>query len=234
MPVKPKIDGAEILPTAKSVLGYLGGRSAPGPSERVNAMIARALEIFEREADPAAIYTDVTPADFARIYLGEGANAARTPLEEIYARATHLALFAATVGQRLSDRIQILFDAGDYALGAVLDAVASEGTEQIGTLLERHCLTAAENLRFLRYSPGYCGWDISGQRALFDALKPEEIGITLSSTYLMTPLKSISGVLVGGPAEIHSFVADYTFCETCTDKGCRARIRGISDRPGSE
>lgn len=229
---RPAIKAEEILPAPEAILGYLGGRSAPGPSERISEMIARAREIFRQEADPAVLYADVTPDEFAVIYRGAGGNAPRTPLEGIYPRATHLALFAATVGHRVSDRIQALFDAGDYALGAVLDAAASEGTEQLGAALVHHYRAALDappaDLRWLRYSPGYCGWDIGGQRALFAALKPEEIGIALSSSFLMSPLKSISGVLVGGPAEIHTFVADYPFCETCTEKGCRARIRSIS------
>ena len=55
----------------------------------------------------------------------------------------------------------------------------------------------------LRYSPGYCGWHVSGQINLFNTLTPEKIGITLGESCLMNPLKSVSGVLVAGPPNIH-------------------------------
>jgi hypothetical protein len=79
----------------------------------------------------------------------------------------------------------------------------------------------------LRYSPGYCGWDITGQRALFAALHPEEIGIRLNESCLMEPVKSISGVMVAGPAEIHEFNNDYPFCSECRTKDCRRRIGAV-------
>jgi hypothetical protein len=80
---------------------------------------------------------------------------------------------------------------------------------------------------FLRYSPGYCGWDITGQRQLFQALRPEEIGITLRESCLMEPLKSISGVLVAARPEVHRFDNNYPFCSACTTQTCRSRITAI-------
>ena len=79
----------------------------------------------------------------------------------------------------------------------------------------------------LRYSPGYCGWHISGQRRLFDYLDPGQIGITLRESFLMDPLKSVSGVLIAGPREIHRFTDDYDFCDQCDTRGCRQRLRAL-------
>mgnify|MGYP001046046136 CR=1 FL=1 len=80
----------------------------------------------------------------------------------------------------------------------------------------------------LRYSPGYCGWDLTGQRALFGELEPERIGIRLLESCLMEPLKSISGVIVAGPAEIHEFTDDYAFCSECRTRDCRRRIAALA------
>ena len=76
----------------------------------------------------------------------------------------------------------------------------------------------------LPYSPGYCGWHVSGQGRLFGALCPEEIGIRLNASFLMQPLKSVSGVLVAGAPEIHDFDDDFDFCAECTTRECRVRI----------
>ena len=133
-------------------------------------------------------------------------------------------------------RIGELFQAGEYPLGAVLDATASEGAERAADVVqERWAVVLAggsggatgRGPRLLRYSPGYCGWNVSGQRALFRALLPEQIGIALNASCLMTPLKSVSGVIIGGPAEIHSFANDYPFCMRCREWTCRERLRRL-------
>ena len=43
----------------------------------------------------------------------------------------------------------------------------------------------------------------------------------------MQPLKSVSGVIVAGPPEIHHFTNDYPFCTACTGKECRERIQAM-------
>jgi hypothetical protein len=75
----------------------------------------------------------------------------------------------------------------------------------------------------LLYSPGYCGWHISGQKKLFEFLRPERIDIRLNERFLMIPLKSISGVLVAGAAEIHHISERYPFCDHCQSPTCRER-----------
>jgi cobalamin-dependent methionine synthase I len=85
----------------------------------------------------------------------------------------------------------------------MLDAVASTAAEMAADAVERNYLKRlrvenqeANSTAVLRYSPGYCGWHVSGQKKLFEFLQPAEIGITLLESFLMTPLKSISGVLL--------------------------------------
>jgi hypothetical protein len=82
----------------------------------------------------------------------------------------------------------------------------------------------------LRYSPGYCGWHISGQKRLFERLNPAEIGITLNSSFLMQPLKSISGVIVSAERKYHLIKSDYPFCAVCPHRSCRERINLLLNR----
>ena len=81
--------------------------------------------------------------------------------------------------------------------------------------------------RVLSYSPGYCGWHISGQKKLFAFLHPEEIGIRLLDSFLMHPLKSVSGVFVCGPEDIHRFENGFAFCGECRHQTCRERIDSL-------
>ncbi len=84
-----------------------------------------------------------------------------------------------------------------------------------------------KNSALLRYSPGYCGWHITGQKKLFEELKPESIGITLNSSYLMQPIKSISGVMISGDKNIHFFENNFSFCADCKTISCKERMKKL-------
>lgn len=224
----------EILPAPEAVLRAQGVKSARPADPRTAALCADSLRLLGDLARPMGLLQELSRADFAAVYRGEGRNAERSPLAEIAPRAERLALFALTLGAPVTERIAALFAAGDFALAAMLDAAASESAELVAAALERHyarALAQAGDLngetRLLRHSPGYCGWHLSGQGALFAALAPAEIGITLRESCLMEPLKSISGVVVAGPAAIHNFTDDFPFCADCDTRGCRQRIRAI-------
>ncbi len=222
---------AQATPTGADLLRAMGAPADRDPGARIERLVEEALEEFRAAAEPRGIFSAVATDAFAAIYEGAGDNEDVTPLAGIFPGAEALALFAVTVGAPLSDRVASLFNDGRLALGAALDAAASEGTELAAARLDeifiedlRGNRTADGASRVLRYSPGYCGWNLTGQRALFEALGPGEIGITLTDSCLMEPLKSISGVMVAGPAEIHVFTSDFPFCSECRTKDCRRRI----------
>lgn len=220
---------ARLQPQPDAVYAALGLKSGKSPSPRSAALLQRALEIFSASSEPRGICESVAAGEFARIYAGRGQNAPDTPLDGIFPRAASLQLFAFTLGAPISRAIGELFVQDDFALGTVLDAVASLAADNAGRVAEEWVekRDAAENgsaaVRALLYSPGYCGWHISGQEKLFARLRPERIGISLNPSFLMAPLKSISGVLAAGPAAIHRFSATYPFCVQCKSPTCRER-----------
>jgi hypothetical protein len=134
----------------------------------------------------------------------------------------------------VSQKIDELFGANEFALGSMLDSVASVGTDRAADSMESHYFNLLSkegkinpSTGMLRYSPGYCGWHMSGQKKLFELLHPEDIGIFLLDSFLMKPLKSISGVMVVGRKEIHIFDDSYPFCSQCRSHSCRDRIRAL-------
>lgn len=219
----------EASPSREAVLGQMGMARPAEVSARSGALLDAAVEEFTRLAEPVGLVDDVPMPEFEAVYHGEGLNSHVTPLEEIYRRADGLALFAATLGEPISARIGDCFAANDAAHGFVLDAVASMSADRLASLLaDRVGRRGPEGgIAVLAYSPGYCGWHISAQRALFARLRPGEIGISLNDSCLMRPLKSVSGVLVSGPGRIHRFRPEFSFCEACTTRQCLPRMASV-------
>jgi hypothetical protein len=223
-----------VMPDPSDVLHNRGMPDASKLPTRVRALLDEAMRLLEDLAEPRGIFDEVSEEEFTTIYTGEGGNAPHTPLAGIYTKATDLALYAATLGQPVSMRIDALFRDGELAIAYMLDACASEAAASFGELLGERFVQLGNEAssngsgpRSLAYSPGYCGWHVSGQGRLFDRLQPEEIGIVLNSSYLMQPLKSVSGVLVAGPGRIHRFRANFPFCEACQTHECRERIASV-------
>ncbi len=203
-------------------------------------LLTRALAMFSAKATPVGVYADISIPEFSAVFAGEGQNDPEAPLRNIFPRADKLALFACTVGPELNRQIADLFEQHEYALGYVLDAVSSCGTERLADLVQagwaRDMNELSDNsyrvpspLVALAYSPGYCGWHVSAQRQLFRFLRPEEIGITLRESCLMEPLKSVSGVFVLGPREIHQFDNTLGFCTECRSATCRGRQQSAKE-----
>ncbi len=223
-----------IEPDLAPVLALLG---VPG-SDRLHADVRELIEqsyaLFSDLAVGRGLTETIERESFAVLYRGAGQNDPDTPLEHIFPGAEALALYAVTIGAAISDEITGLFDRGEYAAGSVLDAVASAGTERLAEVVQTDWLeqqglggTPTAARASLRYSPGYCGWHVSGQRALFDALEPERIGIELSESSLMQPIKSTTGVIVTGARELHVFDPVFPCCAACACPTCRERIRDL-------
>lgn len=230
-----------VRPEPAAVWGLLGAGS--GQSARHGRLLEQAEALMMELAAPAGLYQETTVAGFTEIFHGEGRNHPEALLARIFPRAENLALFAATLGPAVSEKIQALFAAGDFALGAVLDAAASEAAdlaairveESFGEMLQTGGPVALPGQRVRRYSPGYCGWDLTGQRRLFERLQPGEIGLTLGGSCLMEPLKSVSGVLLAGPPDIHRIGRGFPYCSGCRSAQCyvdgsgRASTKGTKD-----
>ena len=228
---------AAAAPARSDALVLQGLPPDADPPPRIAALFQDALAAYQETAEPRAVVASISPADFAEVYHGDGRNAPHTPIETIFPNAGRLALFVATVGGRVTDRIQNLFEDNMPAPAAMLDAIASAAADRLASLLGSHASPAAEDegaggWRTLAYSPGYCGWHVGGQRALFAFLGPEEIGVAVRESGLMEPLKSVSGVLVAGPDEIHRFAPRFPFCAECRERPCRERIAALSRAEG--
>ncbi|MAG20773.1 MAG: vitamin B12 dependent-methionine synthase activation domain-containing protein [Candidatus Marinimicrobia bacterium] len=223
-----------VIPTQLDMLKDQGITDVETLADKIMNLTEQAAAIFVDSAAPAGVISELDLKQFGPIYNGEGDNAPDTPLKQILPKSNHLALFALTMGADVSAKINDCFDQNDFALGSMLDTAASLAADNAVGQFEKHFqnhLASTGRLGnqtyVLSYSPGYCGWHIRGQKRLFQHLNPGRIGISLNSSCLMKPLKSVSGVLIAGKKELHLFRPKFPFCKQCTTYSCVDRMKEI-------
>ncbi|MFI5253744.1 MAG: vitamin B12 dependent-methionine synthase activation domain-containing protein [Bacteroidota bacterium] len=226
-----------VLPTIGGILEQQGIPAWRQPEPTIKQLAQEAVNYYRETANPIGIKMDISTNEFREIFNGDGLNEPESPVKPIYEQSDNLALYAVTIGEDICSRISELFGENDFAIGSMLDSAASIGTELAAEMIEQ---TFRRNLegtgRFtsrsgiLRFSPGYCGWHMSGQKKLFTMLHPGDIGVTLNNSFLMQPLKSISGVIITGKKEIFEFDDTFSFCRDCATHTCRERIKSILEQ----
>jgi hypothetical protein len=224
----------EVRPEDADVLRHQGIPPGAAVSPGLRALLRGARAAFDELVAPAAVFDEVSRDEFEAIY--SSAAAGGTPMLDILPLAEALALFAATIGGGMESEIRRRLSAGDAPLACTLDAFASAATERLADLVAREyedAIGCAERgsspTRVVPYSPGYCGWDVRGQRSIFDRLQPDDIGIDLNERCCMEPTKSVSGVLVAGSSAAHRVRPVYEFCDTCVTRTCRDRLRALRE-----
>lgn len=217
----------EIIPDREVVYKSQGIKQETKIPQKITDLYDYSLSMFTKDVEPKGIIKEISISEFSQIFQGNGENEEDTPVQHIFPLADYLALFAFTLGKNISDTISGLFSRKDFALAYMLDSIASASADKAASIAELYFLSMLnerkninESSKTLMYSPGYCGWHISGQKQLFKKLEPESIGISLNKQFLMEPLKSISGVLIAGKKEIHSFDNNFTFCAQCKTFSC--------------
>ena len=223
---------AEALPEAREVLSAQGLPEGDALAPRLHRLLEEAMGTVAALVEPKAVWEEISEERFGAVLAPLDIPRDDLVVGKVYPRAQALALFVATLGEALPARIRQLFDEEALAQAWMLDAVASAGADLLADrLAERYrrglAVQGVEGVSVLPYSPGYCGWPTHGQRPLFDALRPEEIGVTLNDSCLMSPIKTVSGVLVAGPGEAHRFRPDFPFCDSCQTHECGRRMASV-------
>ena len=223
-----------IIPDVKEVMINQGIPKGITIKEDILTISDKAKNFFVPEANPLCIVLELTKEEFEIIYNGEGNNDEESPIKNIFLNSDWLSLYAITLGSEISSRIKQLFSENDFALASMVDSYASVAVDHAVSFLENHFYQRLINKKIANnrsivfgYSPGYCGWNIESQKKLFRKLQPESIGITLNESCLMTPIKSVTGVLICGDKTIHDFRNNFGFCALCKTESCLERINQI-------
>ena len=128
-------------------------------------------------------------------------------------------LFICTAGSEISEYAKRLSSGGDPLLSYVFDVIGSltveKATDKIQKSLEEEYQQLGMSISD-RFSPGYCEWNVSEQQRLFALMPQNFCGVTLSESSLMSPIKSVSGIIaIGNGLKQKGYQ-----CNWCNEKNC--------------
>jgi hypothetical protein len=129
------------------------------------------------------------------------------------------ALFICTAGAGIGEQSKGLMASGNMIEGYILDVIGSVTVEAAIDKMQNsfECELTNSDMKITnRYSPGYCGWTLSEQEQFFALFPNNYCSIQLSESCLMSPVKSVSGV-IGFGTKVRKTVYECQMCEleTC-------------------
>jgi len=216
----------EIEIDKDEVCRNLGYGKDQGPNSSISSLIDEEVDDAYSLIQPSCFYQLMNIRQIRQpwVILEDGIVITSNVLSQVLARCHHGVLFVANIGRRLEERVTQLMQEGQMLRATILDAVGSEAAEKTAGYLQdkvREVATSNGSEITLRYSPGYCDWDITQQRVLFEAMNSAPLGVSLTEECLMVPRKSISGII--GLSRFEKYQLRYSACRFCTKTDCQNR-----------
>ena len=210
------------------VLRYLGYPAGRAPNPRIRELLDHWSAEAARRAAPRAAYVvlPVLEKDRKRLRVdsAQGEAEFRGAIGEFLGVAQLIVAFVATAGPGVEGLASELMAQGDELAAMIVNAVGAERAEAAEAAVIERVREQVRPIHFaptLPYSPGYCGMALTEQRTLFELLGAAPAGVTLTSSCLMRPLKSVSGLIGLAPAvEVQ---ADGSPCDRCELHNCNMR-----------
>lgn len=180
-----------------------GSRSARLASPRMLALVAEVLERAETEnwIQPAVSFQvwPVSQHGPGWTELSNGSRLRARLLSHHLHAVSHVALGICTLGAALENRVSEWFALSERLRGVVLDEIGTLVLYRLSDRLEAFLQKEAETLRLEAsgvLNPGEDGFDLLEQAKVAQLAGGESIGVSVTSTGMLLPRKSLS-MLIG-------------------------------------
>ena len=220
------IDFSEIKLEKEEISSFMG--LGPTPDEPFKTMIDQAIELLSQNKNIRGGFVIKPVTDFSIkngcITIEDKSFDTGKMITSFLKGSQFAALFTCTAGlevEKLSNKYK---QEEDYVMSYVIDATGSllvEGAMDI-VYEKLKDYSASHNLSITnRYSPGYCEWKVVDQQNLFSLLPKDFCNIRLSESSLMSPIKSVSGIVgIGKSVQHRGYI-----CDSCHSKDCVYRAK---------
>jgi hypothetical protein len=185
-------------------------------SPRLVDLAERVIEEGSSLLKPELLYCrmKVNHVIHERISLEGGGELRGKLLAEHLASAMEIVVILCTIGLDLEERISQVMKT-DLVYALALDGLGSAGVEALANAACRKFEVEAEKMNLeatIPLSPGMIDWSVEdGQPQIFDLLPTEEIGVELTSSWVMFPRKSLTMVMGIGK----NMIPFGTICDYC-------------------
>jgi hypothetical protein len=212
----------EVRPSKEVLMRYLQIKD-----DADYALVENTVEyVFNQVADSKDITGGYTLTNCESVDAHEGrivcSNGTLTPGKRIsryMGHSSRIAMFICTAGGIFTELSHSFQSNNDFLEAFVVESIGSATVENAMDKIQMELRTeveAAGEKITNRYSPGYCEWPLTGQKPLFDMIGVNPVGISLSESCLMQPIKSVSGII-----GIGKNVKEYPYgCAICGSKTC--------------
>ncbi len=209
------------------VIRLLGGRSSScssSVSKTIDAWTGRINELIEPRL--SYLIRPIGHPDSSGIAVN-GVRFVSSRISRALRDCTEAVCFIATIDEGIEREVKELMRAGRLSEACILDSMGSVAVEDM--VAKFHERMEGEYRKkggsvTIRFSPGYCDWNIAEQKKLFSLFDAGRIPVTLrQDSWLMGPRKSVSGIFGVLPYDNGGIAASYNPCTECGKQGCIAR-----------
>lgn len=180
---------------------------------KVKRLVGEALAIGRPKAMYRAAYIEAKGDDFVIV---DGVRFTSRVLRVNLEEAQRVFPYVATCGRELDDWARPIGDLlGSFWAGAIKEAILGSALQALRADLEARFQPGSTS----DMNPGSLeDWPMAEQRQLFSLLgdPPATIGVELTDSFLMVPIKSVSGLRF--PTEVH-----FASCQLCPRQQCPGR-----------
>jgi len=201
--IKGKIHNfAKLKVPEKFVLRRMG--YPPGSvkiPETIREITEKMYSLSEDLMNPSGVYTifSITEISAERVVLGKKDIGIKSEnIAGLLKKSEFAVLFMVTIGKSLEQKVAEFSNSGNMTDALILDAIGSETADYAADILHRQEIAGkAEKEGFKvtpRFSPGYGDWVLSAQKDILRVCSGNQIGISVSDNFMMSPQKSVSAV----------------------------------------
>lgn len=219
--------GIQVTVSESDMLQRIGyTRRGMPPTAKMSRVISEVVKEGTNLIKPQTIYDkwDAALTKEAEVVLSNGKVLKNPRSGADWAGLEQVIVAICTIGPLLEERVSQLSAQGNVAKSILLDDIGTAAVRDLTRKIDAlFCQQAIEKgmKAGMRFSPGSTGWDIADQRAIFELLPAEMVGVSLNDQLLMIPRKSLSFVVAIG--ETVPVPKSRIMCQYCDKVSCPDR-----------